>query len=377
MWKRKRHLILEGLDDNIPLVPYSYEVNAQGVSFYKADIKFDENGKITKISTGAQVSLAMENIQENQIREGAFLGQGVAGSVKQGLFLPQMYPIAIKTVNIMEKEKRNQLLNDLRLFTYEKEKPEKFCPNLVQLYGAYFKDGAIKLVLELMDIGCLRDTINMLNRIYGTKAFPENVISIILNHILTGVNFLHKHYHIHRDIKPENIQVNTFGVIKLTDFGISKHLEATQDLAKTFVGTPNYMSPERLLGQKYNFSCDIWSIGCMAFELATGNYPFPICQVFLQTLQTICNAPEPRLNTEQFSPELCDFVKSCLNKDPNTRLSAESLQNHPFILKYSSQSNVDQANWINPIFFNCCELDEMEQENQKNTENQDSGMDME
>ena len=108
MWKRKRHLILEGLDDNIPLVPYSYEVNAQGVSFYKADIKFDENGKITKISTGAQVSLAMENIQENQIREGAFLGQGVAGSVKQGLFLPQMYPIAIKTVNIMEKEKRKQ-----------------------------------------------------------------------------------------------------------------------------------------------------------------------------------------------------------------------------------------------------------------------------
>ena len=78
----------------------------------------------------------------------------------------------------------------------------------------------------------------------------------------------------------------------------------------------------------------------MAYELATGNYPFPICQIFLQTLQTICYAPEPRLNPDEFSPELCDFVASCLNKDPNNRLSAESLLNHPFITKYSSQTNV-------------------------------------
>ena len=104
MWKNKRKLVLEGLDDNIPLQPCSYEVNSDGVLFYKADIKFDENGKITKISTGDSISQAMENITEQQIKEGAFLGQGIAGSVTQGQFLPQTYPVAIKTVNIYDKE---------------------------------------------------------------------------------------------------------------------------------------------------------------------------------------------------------------------------------------------------------------------------------
>jgi len=77
--------------------------------FFKADIKFDDNGKITKISTGDSINLTMDNITENQIIEGAFLGQGIAGSVNQGLFLPQTYPVAIKTVNIYDKEKRSQL----------------------------------------------------------------------------------------------------------------------------------------------------------------------------------------------------------------------------------------------------------------------------
>lgn len=94
------------------MLPCSYEVNSEGVCFFKADIKFDENGKITKISTGDSINLTMDNITEDQVREGAFLGSGIAGTVSQGLFMPMMYPVAIKTVNIYDKNKRMQLLND-------------------------------------------------------------------------------------------------------------------------------------------------------------------------------------------------------------------------------------------------------------------------
>ena len=147
MWlKKKRGLKLEGLDDNTPLLPCSYEVGPNGVLFYKADIKFDQNGKISKISTGDTMTMQMENITMDQIREGAFIGKGTAGSVTQGLFIPYTYPVAIKTVNIYDKDKRGQLLNDLQLFMFDQKNPSNFCENLVQLYGAFFKDGAIKLV---------------------------------------------------------------------------------------------------------------------------------------------------------------------------------------------------------------------------------------
>ena len=171
--------------------------------------------------------------------------------------------------------------------------------------------------------------------------------------VLTGLAFLHTKYHIHRDIKLENVLINTFGVVKLTDFGISKHLEATLDMCKTFVGTPNYMyiycsldkktkrSPERCLGKNYSYTSDIWSLGVMALELALGEHPFPISSVFLQTLQNICYSPEPRLDETKYSPELCDFVKCCLVKEPMERALAKQLLNHNFITKYSHTTNLD------------------------------------
>ena len=72
---------------------------------------------------------------------------------------------------------------------------------------------------------------------------------------------------IHRDIKPENILINSKGFTKLTDFGISKNLEQTNQLATTFVGTVTYMSPERLEHKKHSALSDIWSLGLVIIEL--------------------------------------------------------------------------------------------------------------
>jgi serine/threonine protein kinase len=111
---------------------------------------------------------------------GGFLGNGVSATVNEGIYKPANYPVAVKTVNVMDKEKRGQLLNDLKLLTFDPKNPGGICENLVQLYGAYFEEGNIKLILELMDVGSLRDILKMRRAIRGSAAIEERFISLIM-----------------------------------------------------------------------------------------------------------------------------------------------------------------------------------------------------
>lgn len=81
--------------------------------------------------------------------------------------------------------------------------------------------------------------------------------------------YLHKRHVIHRDIKLQNIFLTKEGVIKLGDFGVSKKLENTDDLAKSSLGTPYYISPEICQGRAYNNKSDVWMLGCVLYELCT------------------------------------------------------------------------------------------------------------
>ena len=90
---------------------------------------------------------------------------------------------------------------------------------------------------------------------------------------------------LHRDIKPDNILVNKQGFVKLTDFGISIQLDETGQLAKSFVGTLCYMSPERMEGEKYSSKGDIWSLGLVIVEMMAGAFPYPETKGFLEMLE--------------------------------------------------------------------------------------------
>jgi serine/threonine protein kinase len=91
---------------------------------------------------------------------------------------------------------------------------------------------------------------------------------------LLGLEYIHSKGIVYRDLKPENVLLDIDGHIKLADFGLSKHLSSLNDLTNSFCGSPEYMSPEMLIGQGHGFAVDYYSLGAILYEMLTGLPPF-------------------------------------------------------------------------------------------------------
>ena len=250
------------------------------------------------------------------------MGRGACGIVYRGLHRPSNTLLAIKAVQVHDKSKRAQLMNDIQSLIKVQN-----CTHLVQLYAAYFhkESGRVHVALELMNRGSLEAILRK-----GVSPFPESVVATIIQGVLQGLEFLHAHKQVHRDVKPGNILLNSLGEVKLSDFGISKTLDNTANICDTFVGTATYMSPERAVGQDYSFSADIWSVGLVVYEIASGKFPFPATTNFPALFDYLCNKPEPRLVGPVYSSDLCSVVEMCLQREPQTRASARDLLSHAF-----------------------------------------------
>ena len=161
------------------------------------------------------------------------------------------------------------------------------------------------------------------------KFFPENKILDWFTQVCLAIKHIHDRKILHRDIKSQNIFLMKSGQIKLGDFGIAKCLNQTIDKAKTYVGTPYYLSPEIINSQPYDFKSDIWSLGVLLYEMCALKMPFDasnLPQLYIKIIN--CNYP-PLSNN--YSEDLKKLVKAMLNETSLKRPNIGEILNYPII----------------------------------------------
>ncbi|PRQ46909.1 putative mitogen-activated protein kinase kinase STE-STE7 family [Rosa chinensis] len=269
------------------------------------------------------------------------IGKGNGGVVQlvQHKWTGQFFALKVIQMNIQESI-RKQIAQELKI------NQSSQCPYIVVCYQSFYDNGCISIILEYMDGGSLADLLKKV------RSIPEPYISAMCKQVLRGLLYLHHEKHIiHRDFKPSNLLINHRGEIKITDFGVSAIKANTSEQANTFVGTYNYMSPERIQGNSYSYKSDIWSLGLVLLECATGKFPYtPPDQSegwenFFELMSAVVDFPPPSAPSDQFSPEFCSFISACVQKDPKKRLSAHDLLVHPFISMYDDL-NIDLSSYF-------------------------------
>jgi len=210
------------------------------------------------------------------------------------------------------------------------------CNQLTKYYGSHAIGSKLWIVMEYVDGGSVRD------RLANSK-INEDQMAVIVSEVLKGLEYLALDQKFHRDIKAANILISQKGQVKLADFGAARQLSDTMAKATTMKGSPYWMAPEVFQGTSYDYKADIWSLGITCLEMATGNPPHhttPTLQIPMLVMRSKMDTFPYRVDNKdgRWSQDFCDFVASCLQKDPNNRPSIKALMQTNFVL---SAKNVD------------------------------------
>jgi serine/threonine-protein kinase len=173
------------------------------------------------------------------------------------------------------------------------------------------------MVIEWVDGRLLRVLLN------EKRKLPIDRAELITLGICDALDYMHKHGVVHRDLKPENVMVDEWNRIKLIDFGIAMKEDArrlTYAGPSPLLGTPDYISPEQVKGQRGDQRSDIYAVGAMLYEMLTGQPPFTGSNPLAVMNERLLVDPKPasKLNPE-ISPQLQEILFRALERDPRHR----------------------------------------------------------
>ncbi|KAK7207272.1 kinase-like domain-containing protein [Myxozyma melibiosi] len=320
--------------------PFSVFSRAETIASIMSDnnsyIEVDNVDDIPEEASDAEFDGA-EDVDGGPTRwiRGALIGAGSFGSVVLGLNALTGELMAVKQVELTQNNRQGdqarkksmidalqreiQLLRDLQ---HE---------NIVQYLGSNSDGQFLNIFLEYVPGGSVATLLNN----YGP--LEEPLIRIFVKQILCGLNYLHGRDIVHRDIKGANVLVDNKGKIKISDFGISKRVEAgllasgnNQPHRPSLQGSVYWMAPEVVKQTSYTRKADIWSLGCLVVEMFTGTHPFPEfsqMQALFRIGTQACTPEIPKIAT----PIAREFLNLTFELDHEKRPIASELLDHAFL----------------------------------------------
>ncbi|KIW67899.1 hypothetical protein PV04_07114 [Phialophora macrospora] len=314
-------------------------------------------GRVLEGSNEADRSLTFLSSSATNItmrwQQGQFVGGGTFGSVYAALNLDTGTLMAVKEIRLQDPQLIptivKQIGDEMGVLAVLDH------PNIVSYYGIEVHRDKVYIFMEYCSGGSVAGLLE-----HG-RIEDETVIMVYALQMLEGLAYLHSAHIVHRDIKPENVLLDHNGVIKYVDFGAAKIIarqgqtlmaaepaqarppvepgQLARQPQKTMTGTPMYMSPEVIRGDgpatsRFSGAADIWSLGCVILEMATGRRPWSTLDNEWAIMYNIAQGNPPQLPSEdQLSPAGIDFLKKCFERDPAKRSSAAELLQHPWIVE--------------------------------------------
>ncbi|XP_058010493.1 mitogen-activated protein kinase kinase kinase 5 isoform X2 [Hevea brasiliensis] len=265
---------------------------------------------------------------KSQWQKGKLIGRGTFGSVYVASNRETGALCAMKEVDIFPDDPKSaesikQLEQEIKILSHLKH------PNIVQYYGSEIVEDRFYIYLEYVHPGSINKYVRE-----HCGAITENVVRSFTRHILSGLAYLHSTKTIHRDIKGANLLVDASGVVKLADFGMSKHLTG-QAAELSLKGSPYWMAPELMqavmqkdTNSDLALAVDIWSLGCTIIEMFTGKPPWSDYEGAAAMFKVLRDIPPI---PETLSPEGKDFLSCCFQRNPVDRPSASMLLEHRWL----------------------------------------------
>ena len=212
--------------------------------------------------------------------------------------------------------------------------------NIVKYYDSYEEDNSFYIIMEYCDNSDLSDFIKKYKK--DGKLIDENIIYIIVLDICKGLKEIHSKSLIHRDLKPENLFISKDYKIKIGDFGISKILINTIHARTEYVGTGYYMAPEIYKKEAYTNKIDIWSLGCIIYELFTLNKCFET-ENLIGLGNEIMNEKHKKIKNKEWQ----NIIDKLLNKNSKNRPNINEVIE--LIIKLNNKNNIIEEKYLNNL----------------------------
>jgi len=252
------------------------------------------------------------------------IGKGAFGSVysvQKGYTRYAMKEILLNSLNVITKKDEGDISDTLcKEVEILKELDH---PNIIKYYNSFHKEDYLYIIIELIDGMTLAEYIASVSEKHQT--IPEEEIWNIFIQLCEALHYLHVEKHIvHRDIAPTNIMINRKGTVKLMDFGLAKDLEQQSGMLKSFAGTVVYSCPEIVQNLPYTSKADIWSLGCVMYELMSLKAAF-LAKNPLMLAKKIVDCDYEPLDDKKYSGHLISIIKACITVNSDKRPNLEQL----------------------------------------------------